>query len=101
VSRGTQERNARQLIVAYRALTVYGRSFQIVRLITCLFTRRHQRQLRPTTPMCKHTGLGSIRVRSPLLAESLLFSVPLGTEMVHFPRLPSLVLCIQTRIRAH
>nr|AYM55780.1 hypothetical protein [uncultured bacterium] len=26
------------------------------------------------------------RVRSPLLAESLLFSIPLGTEMVHFPR---------------
>jgi hypothetical protein len=26
-----------------------------------------------------------IRVRSPLLAESLLFSLPPGTEMVHFP----------------
>ena len=46
----------------------------------------------PTTPMCKHTGLGYVRVRSPLLAESLLFSVPRGTEMVHFPRLPSLTL---------
>jgi hypothetical protein len=29
------------------------------------------------------------RVRSPLLAESLLFSLPLGTEMVHFPRFAS------------
>ena len=55
----------------------------------------------PTTPMCKHTGLGYVRVRSPLLAESLLFSVPRGTEMVHFPRLPSLVLWIQTRIPAY
>src|SRR6185295_8151592 len=27
--------------------------------------------------------------RSPLLAESLLFSLPAGTEMVHFPALPS------------
>ncbi len=27
------------------------------------------------------------RVRSPLLTESLLFSLPRGTEMVHFPRL--------------
>ena len=27
------------------------------------------------------------RVRSPLLAESLLFSFPPGTEMVHFPGL--------------
>ena len=50
----------------------------------------------PTTPMCKHTGLGYVRVRSPLLAESLLFSVPRGTEMVHFPRLALSVLYIQT-----
>ena len=33
---------------------------------------------------------GLFRVRSPLLAESLLFSVPAGTEMVHFPALPSI-----------
>src|SRR5579862_2906644 len=32
---------------------------------------------------------GLFRVRSPLLAESLLFSLPGGTEMVHFPPLPS------------
>src|SRR6266498_1709950 len=36
------------------------------------------------------------RVRSPLLAESLLFSLPLGTEMVHFPRFAPTVLFIQT-----
>src|SRR3954452_5883042 len=52
----------------------------------------------PTTPLCKHDGLGYIRVRSPLLAESLLFSFPLGTEMVHFPTLSSHRLCIQRRI---
>ena len=89
MSRGTQEPNARQLTVVYRAVTVYGRSFQIVQLINCLVTRCHQRQSGPTTPMCKHTGLGYVRVRSPLLAESLLFSVPPGTEMVHFPGLSS------------
>ena len=33
--------------------------------------------------------MGYVRVRSPLLAESLLFSVPVGTEMVHFPTLSS------------
>lgn len=38
------------------------------------------------------------RVRSPLLAESLLFSFPLGTEMVHFPRLALLILWIQIRV---
>src|SRR3954469_10797404 len=36
-----------------------------------------------------HPGLGYVRVRSPLLAESLLFSLPVGTEMVHFPTLSS------------
>src|SRR5262245_41824163 len=36
-----------------------------------------------------------IRVRSPLLAESLLFSIPPGTEMVHFPGFASTTLCIQ------
>src|SRR6478752_5395030 len=46
-------------------------------------------QTGPTTPSCKHDGLGYVRVRSPLLAESLLFSVPPGTEMVHFPGLSS------------
>ena len=50
----------------------------------------------PTTPMCKHTGLGYVRVRSPLLAESLLFSVPPGTEMVHFPGLSSTDLWIRS-----
>ena len=31
------------------------------------------------------TGLATIRFRSPLLTESLLFSLPMGTEMFHFP----------------
>ena len=52
----------------------------------------------PTTPPCKHDGLGYVRVRSPLLAESLLISVPVGTEMVHFPGLPSAHLWIQWEI---
>ena len=33
---------------------------------------------------------GLFRVRSPLLTESLLFSLPPGTEMVHFPGFASL-----------
>ena len=55
-------------------------------------------QTGPTTPPCKHDGLGYVRVRSPLLAESLLFSFPPGTEMVHFPGLSSPGLCIQPGI---
>ena len=62
---------------------------------------------RPTeaynTEVTTHTGLTSLRfrlfpVRSPLLGESLLISVPAGTEMFHFPAWASLSLCIQKRI---
>ena len=43
-------------------------------------------------------GFGLFRVRSPLLAESLLFSFPPGTEMVHFPGLARTRLCIQRAV---
>ncbi len=39
-----------------------------------------------------------IRVRSPLLTESLLFSLPVGTEMFHFPTFPLPALYIQTGV---
>ena len=39
-----------------------------------------------------------IRVRSPLLTESLLFSLPAGTEMFHFPAFPPHSLCVQLRV---
>ena len=48
----------------------------------------------PTTPtpqrlptITRH-GFSLIRFRSPLLSESLLFSLPTGTEMFHFPAFP-------------
>jgi hypothetical protein len=44
---------------------------------------------RPYNPAVHARRFGLVRVRSPLLAESLLFSLPGGTEMVHFPPLPS------------
>ena len=53
---------------------------------------------RPYNPNVQAHWFGLFRVRSPLLAESLLFSVPAGTEMVHFPALSSHRLCIQRRI---
>ena len=74
---------------AYGVVTLYDQPFQAVRLCFWLVTRRPCGLTGPTTPSCKHEGLGYIRVRSPLLAESLLFSLPVGTEMVHFPTLPS------------
>ena len=45
---------------------------------------------RPYNPDVQAHRFGLFRVRSPLLAESLLFSVPAGTEMVHFPALSSM-----------
>ncbi len=89
---------ASQMAFVYGAVTLYGRSFQSVRLAIWLVTRRPCGPAGPTTPPCKHDGLGYVRVRSPLLAESLLISLPAGTEMVHFPALPSARLWIQRGI---
>ena len=49
-----------------------------------------RRSGRPYNPAVHARRFGLVRVRSPLLTESLLFSVPAGTEMVHFPALSSM-----------
>ena len=46
-------------------------------------------------------GFGLIPFRSPLLRESRLISFPRGTEMFHFPRLPSPRLCVQRGMTPH
>ena len=62
---------------------------------------------RPTTPMMQplpgitHHRFGLFRVRSPLLTESLLFSLPVGTEMFHFPTFPPTTLCVQVEVTGH
>ena len=67
-----------------------------------------QRELNgPTTPTtqrlpaitCNRFSL--IRFRSPLLTESRLFSLPVGTEMFHFPTFPPHALCVQARVTPH
>ena len=61
----------------------------------------------PTTLMSQRLSaitrhkFGLFRVRSPLLTESLLFSLPVGTEMFHFPTFPPTVLCVQTEVARH
>lgn len=63
--------------------------------------------MNPTTPhtqplpgiTCAWFSL--IRFRSPLLTESLLFSLPEGTEMFHFPSFPPHRLYIQRRVTPH
>ena len=49
-------------------------------------------------PAITHDWFSLFRVRSPLLTESLLFSLPVGTEMFHFPTFPLPVLYIQTGV---
>ena len=46
-------------------------------------------------PAITHDWFSLFRVRSPLLTESLLFSLPVGTEMFHFPTFPLPGLYIQ------
>ena len=58
----------------------------------------------PTTPTMQrppaitHDRFGLFRVRSPLLTESLLFSLPVSTEMFHFPTFPLPALYIQAGV---
>ena len=60
----------------------------------------------PTTPDTQRlpaitrTRFSLFPVRSPLLGESLLLSLPAGTEMFHFPALPHPALCVQAGVTA-
>src|SRR5215468_3555838 len=97
-------------IFAYGAFTLYGGSFQrpSANLRISYFPDRPQ-----PVPATSHNpgkatlaGLtpyrfGLFRVRSPLLTESLLFSLPGGTEMVHFPPFAPSSLCIQLAVTEH
>ena len=88
---------ASQRIVAYGAVTLCGRSFQTFRLC-CWFLTPYDR---PYNPAVHARRFGLFRVRSPLLAESLLFSFPGGTEMFQFPRFACPDLWIQSGTTGH
>ena len=91
MSRDTQGTHRSRFAVIYGAVTLFGRSFQIVRLARWFVTPCDG----PYNPTVQARWFGLFRVRSPLLAESLLFSLPVGTEMVHFPTFASPNLWIQ------
>ena len=78
--------------------------------ITTVFDSLSDQQIRlvgPTTPLRQRLlaitpkWFGLFRVRSPLLTESLLFSLPVGTEMFHFPTFPPNALCVQAPVTGH
>ena len=64
-------------------------------------------QTNPTTPHTQplpgitRAWFSLIQFRSPLLSESLLFSLPVGTEMFHFPTFPPNTLYIQVQVTGH
>lgn len=68
---------------------------------------RQTDQKAPTTPHLQplpgitQIRFSLIRFRSPLLTESLLFSLPTGTEMFHFPAFPPPALYIQAGVTRH
>ena len=89
-------RARRRRPVGYRALTVSGRPFQVLRLGRRLLTPRARciaLPRPPTTPAVQRIHalpdrrFGLLPVRSSLLRESRLLSLPPGTEIFHFPGL--------------
>ena len=73
----TQEIPRRALVFDYGPVTLYGAIFHSLHLTSALPQRA------PTTPAAS-CWFGLFRFRSPLLTESLSFSIPPVTEMFHF-----------------
>ena len=105
---GTSSRGLRDFV--YGAVTPYGAAFQtastISRFCNSLLVPVN-RLTSPTTPIWqRHRAITPHRFRlfpfrSPLLRESLLLSIPRGTEMFQFPRLLLPALCVQTGVTGH
>lgn len=78
----------------YRAVTFCGSAFQADSILAC-----RSPYAGPTTPRApKRPRFGLFPVRSPLLGESQLFSLPPGTEMFQFSGFASERLCFQRRM---
>src|SRR5699024_204153 len=89
----------------YGTITLYGQASTPIRLpasSTALHgSTTHAHPTTPTTqplPGITRDRFSLIRVRSPLLTESPLFSLPAGTEMFHFPTFPPTGLYIQPAV---
>ena len=105
---GIQSRSARRFV--YRGITFCAGPFAwpstTTNICNSLWIRQNP-QLCPTTPNRQRLAaitsirFGLFRVRSPLLTESLLLSLPVGTEMFHFPTFPPCALCVQALVTGH
>jgi hypothetical protein len=108
--RVTWDNTPELLPYTYGAITLYGATFQWTSTSTVVSYSAYPRQRIPNAPTTPHAqrlpaitrmGFSLIRFRSPLLSESLLFSLPVGTEMFHFPTFPPRTLYIQVRVTGH
>ena len=99
--------DSESLSYVYGGITLYAGTFQSASTSTMVSysvpARQNQRD-GPTTPTAQRlpaitrNRFGLFRFRSPLLSESLLFSLPVGTEMFHFPTFPPDTLCVQAGV---
>ena len=89
---------------AYRGITFCADDFHASSATNAISYSLPGQQLRlsgPTTPITQRllaitrNRFGLFPFRSPLLRESRLLSLPVGTEMFHFPTLPPPALCVQ------
>ena len=94
----------------YGGPTLYATPFKTLRLQPRFITPPpHVSMVKcaPTTPTTQpltgitYSRFSLIHFRSPLLTESLLFSLPVGTEMFHFPTFPPTALYIQAEVAGH
>ena len=95
---------------AYGGVTLCADAFQASSATQTISYFLPDQQLRlagPTTPITQRLPamtrdrFGLFPFRSPLLRESLLLSLPVGTEMFHFPTLPPPALCVQAGATGH
>src|SRR5215467_1732995 len=81
-----------------------SRTSSATRTISYFLPDQQLRPGGPTTPVTQRLlaitrdRFSLFRFRSPLLAESLLLSLPAGTEMFHFPAFPPPALCVQAGV---
>ena len=89
----------------YGVGTLYDWPFKTIRLYAAVTSSLRQKTpVSPTTPCVQrlpaitHARFSLFRFRSPLLTESRLLSLPVGTEMFHFPTFPLPALYIQAGV---
>jgi hypothetical protein len=71
--------------LAHRSVSLTGLSPSMAGLSRPVQLQTHGTTVVPQPRSTHVERFGLFRFRSPLLAESLLFSFPQGTEMFHFP----------------